>query len=277
MTDDGLRRAVMSDIVLMKLIGLKPVLVHGGGNEISRLSKLLGLPVEFKGGMRVSPPAVMDIVKMVLIGKVNQELVAQLNEHGHLAVGLNGSDGHIMKAVQLSEELGMAGKVTKIDSTLLTDLLDLDYIPVVASVAVGEDGQAYNVNADLAAGEIAAAIGAHKLVCLTDVDGLYADFEDKSSLIFRLKLSDARDLLGSGTLSAGMIPKIEGAVMALEAGVPRAHILNGTICHGLLLEMFTNEGVGTMIMPDDENYSPDEFKASPLNNLALKLHSEPVV
>jgi len=272
MVDDQLRADVMKDIVLMKIIGIKPIIVHGGGNDISELSIKLGLPVEFKDGMRVSPPEVMEIVKMVLLGKVNQELVAQLNAHGHLAVGLNGSDGHIMKAKKASEELGMVGTITNVDTTLLNDLINHDYIPVIASVAVGEDGLAYNVNADLAAGEIAAAVGAHKIIFLTDVDGLYADFEDKSSLIFRLKLSEAKAMLAN--VSKGMIPKIEAALKALEAGVPRAHILNGTIPHSLLLEIFTNEGVGTMIMADDQNYSPEIFKAAALNNLAQKLHIE---
>ena len=270
MLDDELRANVMSDIVLMKIIGLRPVIVHGGGNDITEMADRLGLSTEFVNGMRVTTPEMMEVVKMVLIGKVNQELVSQLNAHGHLAVGLNGADGHILKARQLDPDLGMVGEITRVDTTLLNDLINHDYIPVIASVAVGEDGQSYNINADIAAGEIAAAIGAHKVIFLTDVDGLYADFEDKSSLIFRLKLAAAREVMGS--VSSGMIPKIEACIKALEAGVPRAHILNGTIPHSLLLEIFTNEGVGTMIMPDDDNYSPEEFKAAALNNLAKKLH-----
>jgi len=270
MIDDHLRADVMSDIVLMKIIGLRPVIVHGGGNDISELSVKLGLPVEFKDGMRVSPPEVMEVVKMVLLGKVNQELVAELNSHGHLAVGLNGADGLIMTAEKTSDELGMVGTISHVDTTLLNDLIDHDYIPVIASVAVGEDGQSYNVNADLAAGDIAAAIGAHKIIFLTDVDGLYADFEDKSSLIYRLKLTEAMEI--KKTVGSGMIPKIEAAIKALEAGVPRAHIINGTLAHSILLELFTNDGVGTMITPDDDHYSPEEFKAAALNNLAQKLN-----
>jgi len=273
MTDDQLRADVMSDIVLMKIIGINPVVVHGGGKDITRMCEKLSLPVEFKDGLRVTPPEVMEIVKMVLIGKVNQELVAQMNEHGHIAVGINGADGHTIKASQVDDkDMGMIGRVSKIDSTLLRDLISSDYIPVIASAAVGEDGQAYNVNADIAAGEIAAAIGAHKVIFLTDVDGLYEDFDDKSSLITRLKLSQAQKLLESGELNTGMIPKIEACITALSAGVSRAHILNGTIPHSLVLEIFTDHGVGTMIMPDHEDYLPASFAQYPLDNLATKLH-----
>ncbi|MDR2671972.1 MAG: acetylglutamate kinase [Coriobacteriales bacterium] len=272
MTDAALRADVMSDIVLMKIIGLNPIIVHGGGKDISDYCRRLGLPVEFKDGFRVTPPEVMEIVKMVLIGKVNQELVAQLNEHGHIAVGLSGADGHIIKAVRASKEMGLVGTVSRIDTTLLVDLVQADYIPVIASVAVGKDGISYNVNADLVAGQIAAAIGAHKVIFLTDVDGLYEDFADKSSLIMRMHLGEASTLLKGDTLSRGMIPKITACTEALAAGVSRAHILNGTIPHALLLELFTDQGVGTMILPDDEDYVPEDFSEYPLDNLAAKLH-----
>ena len=272
MTDESLRADVMSDIVLMKIIGINPIVVHGGGNEISHLCERLGLPVEFRDGFRVTPPEVMDIVKMVLLGKVNQELVSQMNEHGHIAVGLNGADGHTIKAVPFGGDMGMAGRVSKIDTTLLCDLIKSDYIPVIASVAVGEDGLSYNVNADLVAGEIAAAVGAHKVIFLTDVDGLYLDFKDKGSLISRMKLSKAEEMLASGALSHGMVPKIEACITALKAGVSRAHILNGTIPHSMLLEVFTDEGVGTMILPENEDYVPEDFTRYPLDNLASKLH-----
>jgi acetylglutamate kinase len=272
MVDASLRANVMSDIVLMKLIGLKPIIVHGGGRDITELSERLGLPVEFRDGMRVTPPEVMDLVKMVLIGKVNQELVSQLNEHGHIAVGLNGADGHIIKARQSDPTLGQVGEITRIDTTLLRDLIAGDYIPVIASVAVGQDGQSYNVNADLVAGEIAAAIGAHKVIFLTDVDGLYRDFADKGSLISRLSLSQTRALLEGGKLEQGMLPKLSACVTALAAGVGRAHILNGTIAHSLLLEVFTNEGVGTMIMPNDDEGHSEGFQMLPLNAFAAKLH-----
>lgn len=272
MTDARLRADVMSDIVLMKLIGLNPIIVHGGGKDITAYCKKLGLPVEFKEGFRVTPPEVMDIVKMVLIGKVNQELVAQLNEHGHLAVGLNGADGHTLKAHQQSLEMGRVGLVEQVDTTLLVDLVAADYIPVIASVAVGADGSSYNVNADLAAGAIAAAIGAHKVIFLTDVDGLYKDFDDKHSLISNMHLGEAQDMLVNGTLSTGMIPKIQACVDALSAGVSRAYILNGTLAHSILLEMFTDHGVGTMIVPDDDEETPEGFSEYPEGNLASKLH-----
>jgi len=272
MVDDELRAKVMSDIILLKIIGLSPIIVHGGGKEVTELSEKLGLPAEFKNGKRITTPEIMDVVKMVLIGKVNQELVAQLNQHGHIAVGLSGADGHIIRAKQASAELGMVGEVTKIDTTLLLDLINADYIPIIATVAVGNDGLSYNINADEAAGEIAAAIGAHKVIFLTDVDGLYEDFSDKSSLISRLSLSEATRLLTSEKLTKGMLPKLHACVKAVSAGVSRAHILNGTISHALLLEIFTNEGVGTMITPDIGSFTPDEFIAAPIDNLASKLH-----
>jgi acetylglutamate kinase len=177
-----------------------------------------------------------------------------------------------VKAERISEELGMVGAVAEIDTTLLRDLIAGDYIPLVASVAVGRDGRSYNVNADVVAGEIAAAMGAHKIIFLTDVDGLYQDFSQKSSLISRLNLGEARALLEGGGLSAGMLPKLQSCVKAVSAGVFRAHILNGTIPHALLLEVFTDEGVGTMIMPDGEESTQSDFVAAPLDKLASKLH-----
>ena len=272
MVDHELRQNVMSDIVLLKIIGLNPVIVHGGGKDITVLSEKLGLPVEFKDGMRVTTPEVMDVVKMVLVGKVNQELVSQLNQHGPIAVGLNGADAHIIKAKQTSKEMGQVGTVTGIDDTLLLDLINRDYIPIIASVAAGTHGEALNVNADEAAGEIAAAIGAHKIIFLTDVDGLYHDFADKSSLISHLNLTQATELLAIGNNYKGMLPKLRACVRAVNAGVSRAHILNGTISHALLLEIFTNEGVGTMIMPEDSESPSHEFATAPLDKLASKLH-----
>jgi acetylglutamate kinase len=271
MTEPRLRTYLMEDIVLMKIIGLNPIIVHGGGNDINRFCEQLGLPIEFRNGFRVTPPEVMEIVKMVLIGKVNQELVSELNQHGHIAVGLNGADGHIVYAERQSAEMGLVGNVIKIDTTLLVDLIQADYIPVIASVAVGEGGCSYNVNADLVAGEIAAAIGAHKVIFLTDVDGLYRDFSDKNTLISRFKLADAQRMLASSKLTKGMIPKLQAVVTALKAGVSRAHILNGTIPHSMLLEIFTNEGVGTMVLPDNEDDKPEDFEKYPLDTLAAKL------
>lgn len=273
MKNEKLRDSIVSDIVLMKLIGLNPILVHGGGPAISEMCEKLDVPVNFKHGMRVTDDATMEIVKMVLLGKVNQSLVDAINRHGHLAVGLAGSDAHIIKAAQLDPELGRVGVVSEIDTTLIEDLIDADYIPVIASVASGEDGSAYNVNADLAAGAIAAAIGAQKIIFLTDVDGLYKNFEDKSTLISRMTLREAEEMVTSEALAKGMIPKITACTEALSAGVTRAHILNGTSPHSMLLEIFTDRGIGTMITNDEERSDPD-FEEFPITNLASKIAAE---
>jgi acetylglutamate kinase len=273
MVNDDLRRAVMSDIVLLKIIGLNPIIVHGGGAEVSEMMGRLGIPVEFKSGLRVTTPETMDIVKQVLVGTVNQELVAAMNEHGNIAVGMCGADAHMIEAAQTAPELGLVGTISCVDTTYLEDVISADYIPVIASVAVGADGKTfYNVNADAAAGEIAAAIGAHKVLFLTDVDGLYEDFDDKDSLISNMTLSEAKELLADGRLSTGMIPKITAITTALSAGVNRAHILNGTIAHCILLEIFTDEGVGTMVKREAHDvYSNPEFETFPVEGIASKL------
>jgi acetylglutamate kinase len=273
MTSEELRDAVVSDIVLMKLVGLNPIIVHGGGKDISRMCEALDIPVEFKNGMRVTSDTTMEVVKMVLLGKVNSELVDAINAHGHLAVGISGADAHVMKATQLDAELGRVGSITEIDTTLIEDLIAADYIPVIASVASGEDGRAYNVNADVAAGAIAAAIGAQKIIFLTDVDGLYENFEDKDTLISSMTLSEAEELVDSNRLSKGMIPKITACTEALSAGVAQAHILNGTSPHAMLLEMFTDAGIGTMITNDEDRSDPD-FVEFPITNLASKIAAE---
>ncbi len=272
MVDDELRCAVMSDIVLLKIIGLNPIVVHGGGAEVSDMMERLGLPVEFKDGLRVTSLEAMDIVKQVLVGKVNQELVAAMNRHGNIAVGMCGADAHMVEAAQESSELGLVGHITHVDTTYLEDVISADYIPVIASVGVGADGKTfYNVNADMAAGEIAAAIGAHKVIFLTDVDGLYEDFHDKTSLISNMTLSEAKHLLAEGKLTAGMIPKIQAITTALSAGVNRAHILNGTIPHCILLEVFTDEGVGTMVKREAHDaYSNPQFETFPVEGVASK-------
>lgn len=268
MTDASLREMVIQDIVLMKLIGLNPIVVHGGGKDITSLCEKLSIPVEFKDGMRVTTPETMDVVSMALLGRVNSELVAGMNLHGHIAVGLSGADAGLMKATSLDPALGRVGRITDIDTTLISDLVASDYIPVIATVAHGDEGEAYNINADIAAGQIAAAIGARKVIFLTDVDGLYQDFSDKSTLISRLSLDEARELVTSGILAKGMIPKINACVTALEAGVTTAHILNGTTPHSMLLEVFTDRGIGTMIMREDPL---DDFHAFPLTSLAEKI------
>ncbi len=250
MTDPGLRADVASDIVLMKLVGINPVVVHGGGPEITSFMDRLGMPVEFFDGLRVTDDAAMEVVKMVLVGKVNKELVSAINQHGRLAVGIAGNDANLLKARPVSERLGRAGEVESIDTTVVTDLIADGFIPVIATVGYGDDGGSYNVNADLVAGQLAASLGAAKAIFLTDVDGLYADFSDSSSLISALSLQQAEELIAADTLSSGMIPKVAACARALRGGVPRAHILNGTVPHALLLEVYTDEGVGTMITPE---------------------------
>jgi acetylglutamate kinase len=250
MTDPALRAMVASDIVLMKLVGMNPVIVHGGGPEITSFMDRLGMPVEFFEGMRVTDDAAMEIVKMVLVGKVNKELVAEINTHGRLAVGLAGDDGNMIKARQVSERLGRAGEVEAIDTTVVSNLIEDGFIPVIATVGYGDDGASYNINADLVAGELAAALCADKVIFLTDVDGLYADFQDKTSLISVLSMEGAEELIAQDRLNTGMIPKVGACAKALRGGVRRAHILNGTVPHALLLEVYTDEGVGTMITAD---------------------------
>jgi len=269
MVDPKLRADVMSDIVLLKTVGVNPIIVHGGGKDITRAMEEAGIPVEFKDGQRVTTNEGMDIVRTILAGKVNQELVRALNEHGNIAVGVNGVDGGSVIAEPVSAELGRVGKIKRINGALLQDLVESDYIPVIASVAIGNDGGYCNVNADVMAGEIAAATGAAKILFLTDVDGLYLDFDDKDSLVSQLSLEEARDLIASGTLSSGMIPKLRSCVDALEGGVSSAYIVNGTIPHAILLEMLTLTGVGTAVYTD----SSDAVTAvhAPIGNFASKL------
>ncbi|MGI6217694.1 MAG: acetylglutamate kinase [Coriobacteriales bacterium] len=273
MVDHSLRASVMSDIVLLKLMGLNPIIVHGGGADINATLGKMGIEPKFVDGLRVTDEETMDVVKMVLIGKVNTELVGAMNRHGYIAVGMSGVDASTIIAEPYDEEHIYAGRVKSVDSTYIKDLLASDYIPVIASIATSEDRKTYyNINADAVAGEIAASIGAHKVVFLSDVDGLYLDFEDKGSLISRMTLTEAKEMLESGTLTKGMIPKMNAIVKALSEGVPRAHLLNGTVPHALLLEIFTNKGVGTMVARDKRLDGDDNgFETFPLANLAAKL------
>lgn len=268
MVDRKLCADVMNDIVLLKIIGANPIIVHGGGNDISEVMERFGEPVKFKNGLRVTTEKGMDIVRMVLMGKVNQELVETMNVHGNLAVGVSGADAGTIIADQFSPDLGRVGAVSRINPGYLEDLIYDDYIPVVASLALGEDGGYYNVNADLVAGELAAAIGAHKIIFLTDVDGLYEDFDDKSTLISNMTLNEIRRMVESDNISQGMIPKLKSCIAALEAGVFRAHIINGTTPHALILELLTNTGVGTTMHSTEESC---DFDAHPLGNFASKL------
>lgn len=268
MVDEQLREDVMSDIVLLKIMGMNPVIIHGGGAAITDAMKKFNMPVEFKNGLRVTSDAAMEIVRMVLVGEVNQDLVRDVNRHGNLAVGISGADAATVMAEPVLPELGRVGRVTSINTGLLEGIINEGYIPVVASVGMGEDGGYFNINADVVAGEIASAIGAHKIIFLTDVDGLYRDFDDKGSLISNMTLDEANALIEAGGISTGMIPKLRSCVSALDAGVFRAHIINGTMPHSLLLELLTDAGVGTVIHRTEELY---EYDTHPLGKVASKL------
>jgi len=249
MTNEALKESITSDIVLMKLVGMNPVIVHGGGPEITSFMERLDMPVNFVEGQRVTDEATMDLVKMVLVGKVNKELVSLVNQHGKFAIGVSGDDGGLIKARKKASDvdLGFVGDVDEIDRRVLDNLIEDGYTPIVASVGGGPDGKSYNINADAVAGEVAAAMCADKIIFLTDVRGIYADPGDKESLVPEVTLDECRRMIDSGQVGSGMLPKVNACVKALEAGVNRAHILDGTIAHALLLEIYTREGIGTMI------------------------------
>ena len=266
MENPALRAEVMADIILLKIIGVNPVIVHGGGKAITAAMDRFGLPVEFVDGQRVTTPEAMDLVRMVLTGQVNQELVEAMNEHGNMAVGISGTDAGVIVAEQADPRLGRVGSITRINHLLIEDLVAADYIPVIATVAIGEDGGCYNVNADVAAGHIAAAIGAHKVFFLTDVDGLYEDYPNRDTLISAMTLEEARTMVEEGAISTGMIPKLRSCVYAMDAGVKKGHIINGTTPHALLLEILTDKGIGTMVTGDG-----DPEAAAPLGHFAAKL------
>ena len=248
MISDKLRRAVMCDIILLSLVGIRVVVVHGGGPEISAMLKKIGKESRFVGGMRYTDRETMDIVEMVLAGKVNKSLVQQLEQHGGHAIGLCGLDGGLLQARKLDEKYGLVGEITQVDPRLVVDALEDGYIPVVSTVAQGVDADtAYNINADTAAAKLAVALGAEKLILLTDVRGLLRDPKDESTLIPELQLSSVPALVREGIISGGMIPKIQCCVDALEHGVHRAHILDGRIPHSILTEMLSHKGIGTML------------------------------
>jgi acetylglutamate kinase len=251
MIDEGLKRSVLRDVVLMHYVGMKPILVHGGGPEINAVMKKVGKEPEFVNGLRVTDAETMEIVEMVLAGKTNKGIVATVNSLGAKAVGLSGKDARLIVARKASGsvDLGFVGEVEEINPGILTDLLEHDYVPVVSSVAIGPDGESFNVNADHIAGEIAAKVNATKLIMMTDVAGVYRDFADKSSLISSLRLDEAREMIDLRKIDKGMFPKVEACVTAIEGGVDRAHVIDGTTPHSLLMEVFTDIGIGTMITP----------------------------
>jgi acetylglutamate kinase len=237
------KEETLLDIVLLRYVGMLPVLVHGGGPEITALSDRLGIPSEFRGGLRVTDAATMDVVKMVLTGKVNPDIVATLNRLGGQSVGMSGEDGPSIIAERLDESLGFVGRVTQINPEPVTALLERGYIPVLASVGLGYDGHAYNINADTVAAEIAVALGAAKLILMTDVPGI---LDADGQVVNELSRETAGRMIAEGVVSGGMIPKLEACLRSLDAA-PQAHIIDGRVAHSLLLELFTETGIGTMV------------------------------
>jgi acetylglutamate kinase len=235
------------DIVLMRSVGMLPVVVHGGGPQIGELMARVGKDTEFRDGLRVTDADTIDLVRMVLVGKVNRDIVSSINVHGALAVGLSGEDANLITATARSESLGYVGDVVHVDPIIVHQLLAQGLIPVVATIGTDQAGQAFNINADTAAGALASALEAEKLVFLTDVSGLRADPDDPSTLIHRATADDLDRLVSTGAAAGGMIPKVEACARAVRSGVGHAHILDGRTPHALLLEIFTDEGVGTMV------------------------------
>lgn len=249
MKDSNLKDKVIRDIVFLSCVGLRPIVVHGGGPEINNWLDKLGIEAQFKNGLRVTDAPTMDVVEMVLVGRVNKEIVALINQAGGSAVGLCGKDGNLITARPQGEEgIGFVGEVSSVNIKILETLVNNGYIPVVSSVAADETGQPYNINADTVAGEIAAAIGAEKLILLTDTRGILKDYKDPSTLIPRVDIQEARELITTGIVSGGMIPKVNCCVRSLAQGVRAAHIVDGRIPHALLLEIFTDIGIGTMLV-----------------------------
>ena len=239
------------DIVLMRLVGMRPVVVHGGGPQISDLMGRLGKTTEFRDGLRVTDAETVDIARMVLIGQVNPQIVSAINVHGDYAVGVSGEDAGLIRAHARHPELGYVGDVARINPAILDGLLDDEFIPVVATIGTDDTGQAYNINADTVAGAIAEAVGAEKLVYLTDIEGLRRDIGDEASIIRQTTADELESLVADGSIAGGMIPKVVSCVRAVRNGVARAHILDGRIAHVLLLEIFTDAGIGTMVAAGD--------------------------
>jgi len=256
-TDDDALSLFAQDLVLMRAVGMRPVVVHGGGPQISSLMTRLGKVTEFRNGLRVTDAETVDIARMVLIGQVNPQLVSAINVHGPIAVGVSGEDAGLIKARARDPELGFVGDVTAVNPTILDSLIGDGFIPVVATIGTDEQGQAYNINADTVAGAIAEALLAEKLVYLTDIEGLRRVVDDPASLIRQTTPDELDRLLADGVIAGGMIPKVGSCVRAVRHGVRRAHILDGRIPHVLLLEVFTDEGIGTMVrLLNDEQREP---------------------
>lgn len=251
MLSDSLSEKIMQDVTLLKYVGVNPILVHGGGNDINRMLKKFEIEPEFHNGLRVTDSETMDVVQMVLTGKINKDIVAQLGVAGAKAIGLCGKDANLIQAEKKTAsdgtDLGHVGKITGINTALLDLLAKDEYIPVIAPIGVGKDGESYNINADTVAGEIAAALSAEKLMFLTDIDGIRTVPDNPDTLLYVITINEIYEYIKSGVISGGMLPKVDGCIKAIQSGVKRTHILNGTIPHPILLEIFTDRGIGTMI------------------------------
>ena len=268
MVDEDLKAAFAEDMVFLRTCGIHPVVVHGGGPQISAMLARLGMTGEFKGGFRVTTPEVMDVARMVLFGQVGRELVGLINAHGPYAVGISGEDAHLFTATRRSvmvdgesTDIGLVGDVTTVNPGAVTDLIAAGRIPVVSTIAPDADGVVHNINADTAAAALAQALGAEKLVVLTDVEGLYTNWPDRGSLVSEINTTALAELLP--TLDAGMVPKMEACLRAVAGGVSRAHVIDGRTPHSTLLELFTTEGNGTMVVPDADHAVPAAYGRQP--------------
>jgi acetylglutamate kinase len=259
MINSELKNSVIQDITLLKYVGMRPIVVHGGGPEITSVLNKLGKKTEFVSGLRVTDEETVSIAEMVLVGKINTEIVNLLNRQGSKAVGLSGKDADLIRAKKHFAEvhengrvnmvdIGFVGEVESINTDILNTLIDSGYIPVIAPIGVGKNGESYNINADYVAGEVAGALGAEKLLMLTDVEGIYRDYQDKSSFISSLSLEDAQQMIAEGCIGGGMIPKVETCIKALQGGTAKTHIIDGRQPHSILLEIFTSQGIGTQVV-----------------------------
>ena len=254
MVDENLKKSVISDVTLLKLVGFKPIIVHGGGKEISKWVGKVGKEPEFINGLRVTDEETMEIAEMVL-GRVNKSLVSMVESLGVKAIGISGKDGGLLKVKKKysdGKDIGYVGEISEVDPQILFDMMEKDFLPIICSVGLDDEFNTYNINADDAACAVARAVGANKLAFLTDIEGLYRDFNDKSSLISEIKVSEAKELIAGGTIGGGMLPKLSNCIDAIEAGVSRVHIIDGRIPHSILMEIFSDRGVGTAILGDTE-------------------------
>ena len=254
MVDENLKKSVISDVTLLKLVGFKPIIVHGGGKEISKWVGKVGKEPQFINGLRVTDEDTMEIAEMVL-GRVNKSLVSMVESLGVKAIGISGKDGGLLKVKKKysdGKDIGYVGEISEVDPQILFDMMEKDFLPIICPVGLDDEFNTYNINADDAACAVARAVGANKLAFLTDIEGLYRDFNDKSSLISEIKVSEAKELIAGGTIGGGMLPKLSNCIDAIEAGVSRVHIIDGRIPHSILMEIFSDRGVGTAILGDTE-------------------------